>query len=88
MCTEVLECSRRGNIYLSPLYNQTGGTQAHCLLCPASKDCFGIRKLQPCGVWGGMGEVGIGLVKSEQFWERGVRFLKEGRQEGMALSHA
>lgn len=51
MCTEVLECSRRGSVYVFPLYNHTDGTQAHCLLvCPASKDCFGIRNLQPCGV--------------------------------------
>lgn len=74
---------RRGNVCLSPLYNHADGTQGHCSLRPASKESFGVRKLQPCGV-GGMGEVGVRVVRSVQFgfWEWGASFWKRAARRG------
>lgn len=74
---------RRGNVCLSPPYNNPDGTQGHCSLRPASKESFGVRKLQPCGV-GGMGEVGVGVVRSVQFgfWGWGVSFWKRAARRG------
>lgn len=74
---------RRGNVCLSPLYNHADGTQGHCSLRPASKESFGVRKLQPCGVVG-MGEVGVRVVRSVQFgfWEWGASFWKRAARRG------